>query len=78
MSMIPKKRDQRALAEARFKIREQQKADAPLALQEYYAAQEAEREKTRRLRALRLSRASQPLLHAARPKKSAEKGATKH
>jgi len=53
--MIPNKQDRRALAEARFKSREQQKADAPLALKEYYAAQEAEREKTRRLRALRLS-----------------------
>jgi hypothetical protein len=53
--MIPDKQDRLALAEARFKSRERQKADAPLALEEYYAAQEAEREKTRRLRALRLS-----------------------
>jgi hypothetical protein len=67
--MTPNKQDHRALAEARFKIREQQKADAPLALKEYYAAQEAEREKTRNLRALRLSRVSQSAPQTKRPKK---------
>ena len=69
--MIPNKEDYRALAEAQFKAREQQKADAPLAIKEYYAAQEAEREKTRRLRALRLSKASRVLSQTERPKNSA-------
>jgi len=69
--MIPNKQNYRARAEARFKIREQQKADAPLALKEYYAAQEAEREKTRRLRALRLSRASQAMPQTRHPEKAA-------
>ncbi len=52
------RQDARALAEARFKQRERQKADAPLALKEYYAAEEAQREKTRRLRELRLASAA--------------------
>ncbi|HZD40890.1 MAG TPA: hypothetical protein VE131_09230 [Terriglobales bacterium] len=69
--MIPNKEDYRALAEAQFKAREQQKADAPLSIKEYYAAQEAEREKTRRLRALRLSKASRVLSQTERPKNSA-------
>lgn len=56
--MTPDRQDARALAEARFKQRERQKADAPLALKEYYAAEEAQREKTRRLRALRLASAA--------------------
>ena len=68
--MIPNKQERRALAEARFKAREQQKADAPLALKEYYAAQEAEREKTRRLRALRLRSRPESVAPPSRPKKA--------
>lgn len=56
--MTRNKQDPRALADKRSKMREQLKADAPVAMKEYYAAQEAEREKTRRLRALRLASAS--------------------
>jgi len=43
-------------ADVHFKVREFQKADAPLARAEYEAAMTATREKTARLRALRLSR----------------------
>lgn len=43
-------------ADVHFKVRELQKADAPLARAEYEAATIATREKTARLRALRLSR----------------------
>lgn len=43
-------------ADVHFKVREFQKADAPVARAEYEAATIATREKTARLRALRLSR----------------------
>ena len=43
-------------ADVHFKIREQQKADAPLARMEYEAAGVALRENSARLRALRLAR----------------------
>ena len=43
-------------ADVHFKVREFQKTDAPLARAEYEAAMSATREKTARLRALRLSR----------------------
>jgi len=43
-------------ADVHFKVRERQKADAPLARMEYEAAGVALRENTARLRALRLAR----------------------
>jgi hypothetical protein len=45
-----------ARAERRRKILETQKADAPVAMAEYRAAERAAREKTARLRAERLAR----------------------
>ncbi|ARQ00261.1 hypothetical protein CAK95_15175 [Pseudorhodoplanes sinuspersici] len=49
-------------ADVHFKVREFQKADAPVARAEYEAASAATREKTARLRALRLAReAEQPV-----------------
>jgi hypothetical protein len=46
----------RARAEAFFKRRQEQAADAPVAWTEYKDAQEAFRERTRALRELRLAR----------------------
>ena len=46
----------KARADLHFKVREQQKADAPLARMEYEAAGIALRKNTARLRALRLAR----------------------
>jgi hypothetical protein len=46
----------RARAERIFRRREELKADAPKALHDYYAAQEAVLERTRKLRDERLSR----------------------
>ena len=46
----------RARAEAHFKAKERQKADAPQAMQEYRAQQTAMIERMRRLRAARLAR----------------------
>ena len=46
---------QRAAADRAF-VREQQKADAPVAMREYRAAQEAVRQRTRQLREQRLAR----------------------
>jgi hypothetical protein len=46
----------RARADRRFKIREQQKADAPRAMADYYAALQALLDRTRELRRLRLAR----------------------
>jgi hypothetical protein len=43
-------------ADVHFKVREFQKADAPVARADYEAANVAAREKTARLRALRLAR----------------------
>lgn len=43
-------------ADAHFKVREELRLDAPRARADYEAAAEALREKTARLRALRLSR----------------------
>ena len=49
-------------ADIHFKVRELQKADAPVARADYEAAGVATREKTERLRALRLAReADQPV-----------------
>ena len=46
----------RTRAEALFKRRAEQKADAPVAMAEYRAAQEAALERMRELRQLRLAR----------------------
>jgi hypothetical protein len=54
MSNIDKEK-QRAAADREF-VRQRQKADAPVAMREYHDAQEAVRERTRKLRALRLAR----------------------
>ncbi|HET9714633.1 MAG TPA: hypothetical protein VFP60_00475 [Pseudolabrys sp.] len=48
--------DDRARAERLFKMRERQKADAPKATADYYAAQERLRARTLELRRLRLAR----------------------
>jgi len=57
MFQHPKDRDSlRARAEATFKVRHQQKQDAPVAMREYREAEQAERDKTRRLRQERLAR----------------------
>ena len=48
-----------ARAERLFKVRVQQKADAPKATADYYAAEQALRERTQKLKRLRLARASQ-------------------
>ena len=53
---MPKHENERARAERIFKTREQQKADAPKAISDYYAAQQAMRDRTERLRQLRLAR----------------------
>jgi hypothetical protein len=56
-SMQPKSDEQsRARAEALFKRREQQKADAPIAMAEYRAKQEASLRRMHELRRLRLAR----------------------
>jgi hypothetical protein len=47
----------RARAEAHFKVRQQQKADAPVALREYREAQRATLDNMERLRRLRATRA---------------------
>jgi hypothetical protein len=44
---MPKHENERARAERIFKTREQQKADAPKATSDYYAAQQAMRDRTR-------------------------------
>jgi hypothetical protein len=46
----------RARAERLFKIRELRKAEAPKATADYYAAQQAVRDRTRELKRLRLAR----------------------
>ena len=48
--------EDRARAERLFKAREQQKVDAPKATADYYAAEQALRERTQKLRRLRLAR----------------------
>jgi hypothetical protein len=53
---MPLKTDDASRAEALFRRREQQKADAPVAMAEYRAAQEAALERMRELRRLRLAR----------------------
>lgn len=56
----------RARAERLFKAREQQKADAPKATADYYAAEQALRERTKKLKRLRLARESQNASNLAR------------
>jgi len=46
----------RARAEAMFKIREQQRADAPIAIREYRQIEQNARDQLRRLREARLAR----------------------
>jgi hypothetical protein len=55
---MPRQHDDafRARAEALFKQRERQKADAPIAMAEYRAAQRAALERMHELRRLRLAR----------------------
>ncbi len=50
---------ERARAERIFRAREQMKADAPEAVRDYYAAQQALIERTRQLREERLARERQ-------------------
>ena len=54
----------RARAERLFKAREDQKADAPKATADYYAAIERVRTRTQELRRLRLERATQNKLRS--------------
>ena len=54
-------------AERRFKAREAQKADAPKAIAEYYAAAQRLRERTQELKQLRLAREAK-LAHEAKKK----------
>jgi hypothetical protein len=49
----------RARAERLFKAREERKADVPKAIADYYAAEQALREQTQKLKRLRLARESQ-------------------
>lgn len=49
----------RARAERLFKAREERKADIPKAIVDYYAAEQALREQTQKLKRLRLARESQ-------------------
>lgn len=51
----------RERAERKLKARELQKADAPKAVEEYYAAQQALRDRTQELRRMRLSHEAQAL-----------------
>lgn len=53
---MPQHETERVRAERLFKVRERQKADAPKATADYYAAQQALRDRTRELRQLRLAR----------------------
>jgi hypothetical protein len=52
---MPQHENERARAERLFKTREQQKADAPKAIADYYACQQAMRDRTEKLRELRLA-----------------------
>jgi hypothetical protein len=49
----------RARAERLFEAREERKADVPKAIADYYAAEQALREQTQKLKRLRLARESQ-------------------
>jgi hypothetical protein len=56
LSPEPTPKQIRERAEARLKLKERQKADAPVALQQYRAAEQALRDRTAALRAQRLAR----------------------
>ena len=62
---MPQKTDRssRTRAEALFKRREQQKADAPIAMAEYRAAQQAALDRMHELRQLRLAREAETAVH---------------
>jgi ABC-type uncharacterized transport system auxiliary subunit len=53
---MPQHETERVRAERLFEVRERQRGDAPKATADYYAAQQALRDKTRELRQLRLAR----------------------
>ena len=55
-SREPTQEELRARAEARFKLREQQRQDAPVATREYRQAEQSLRDRTAKLRAERLAR----------------------
>jgi hypothetical protein len=62
---MPHKDDaDRARAERFFKLREQQKADAPNATADYYAALQKTRDRTQELRRLRLAREAQKMVRS--------------
>ena len=54
---------QRARAERLFKARELQRADAPNAMADYYAAEQKIRDRTQELKRLRLAREAQNRRH---------------
>jgi hypothetical protein len=60
--------EKRARAERIFTAREQRKADAPKAVHDYYAAQDALRERTRQLREERLAREANQKKDQSEPK----------
>ena len=64
---MPQKTDRaaRARADALFKRREQQRIDAPVAMAEYRAAQQAALARMRELRRLRLARDAAPASRTA-------------
>jgi hypothetical protein len=66
---MPQKTDRtnRVRAEALFRQREQQKADAPIAMAEYRAAQQATLTRMQELRRLRLARRGSGRAQGARP-----------
>jgi hypothetical protein len=68
-AMPTKTVDPRARAERLFKTREQQKADAPVAMAEYRAAQQATWDRMHQLKQMRLARGATRA--AAQPQKSA-------
>ncbi len=59
MCMPNKTEADRARAEQMFKMRERQKADAPKATADYYAALQRTRDRMQELRRLRLAREAQ-------------------
>jgi hypothetical protein len=62
--MPGKTSEPRARAERLFKTREQQKADAPVAMAEYRAAQQAAWDRMHQLRRMRLARGAERPVHA--------------
>jgi len=63
--MLQRDNEKRHRAERLFRSREEQKADAPKATAEYYAAQQRLLERTQELRQLRLEREAQTKSRAA-------------